>query len=273
MTTGTAVFELRELSYCYAAVTALEKVTLAIGKGERIAVLGANGSGKSTLLRLLAGLAYASSGTVSFCGKTLTEETFHDDKFAFDFRRRVALIFQNPESQLFNPSVFDEVAFGPLQLRWPKAQIIERVDAVLHSLQIEQLKHRAPHRLSGGEKKRVALASVLVLDPEVLLLDEPTAALDPQSQSGMVDFLIDCGGVKTVVTCTHELHIVEDIADRCIVLKNGRVAGDGSPAIILADENLLRDTHLLHSHRHRHSSGIVHAHSHLHRGHQHTHED
>lgn len=148
----------------------------AIGKGERIAVLGANGSGKSTLLRLLAGLAFSSGGAISFCGKLLTEETFRDDAFVFDFRRRVALIFQN---KLFNPSVFDEVAFGPLQLRWPKAQIIERVDAVLTSLQIEHLKHRAPHRLSGGEKKRVALASVLVLDPEVLLLDEPTAALGP----------------------------------------------------------------------------------------------
>jgi cobalt/nickel transport system ATP-binding protein len=272
MPADTAVFELHEVSYHYSEVSALENVTLAIGKGERIAVLGANGSGKSTLLRLLAGLAFSSCGTISFCGKPFTEETFHEDTFAFDFRRRVALIFQNPEAQLFNPTVFDEVAFGPLQLRWPKAQIVERVDAVLLSLQIEHLKHRAPHRLSGGEKKRVALASVLVLDPEVLLLDEPTASLDPQSQSRMVDFLVDCGGVKTVVTCTHDLHIVEDIADRCVVLKNGCIAADGIPALILADESLLNETHLLHAHRHRHSSGIIHTHSHLHRGHEHTHE-
>ena len=137
MPADTTVFELHEVSYHYAEVSALENVTLAIGKGERIAVLGANGSGKSTLLRLLAGLAFSSSGTISFCGKPFTEETFHDDTFAFDFRHRVALIFQNPEAQLFNPTVFDEVAFGPLQLRWPKAQIIERVDAVLVSLQID----------------------------------------------------------------------------------------------------------------------------------------
>ena len=273
MPTNATVFELQEVSYHYSEVNALENVTLIIEKGERIAVLGANGSGKSTLLRLLAGLAFSSSGTIAFCGKLLTEEIFDDDTFAFDFRHRVALIFQNPEAQLFNPSVFDEVAFGPLQLRWPKAQIIERVNAVLASLQIEHLKHRAPHRLSGGEKKRVALASVLVLDPEVLLLDEPTASLDPQSQSRMVDFLIDCGGVKTVMTCTHDLHIVEDIADRCVVLQNGCVAGDGTPEQILADESLLKDTHLLHSHLHRHSSGIMHAQSHLHRGHEHTHED
>lgn len=275
MPTNPSIFELHEVSYSYhsSEVSALENVTLAIGKGERIAVLGANGSGKSTLLRLLAGLAFSSRGTISFCGKPLTAESFHDDTFAFGFRHRVALIFQNPEAQLFNPTVFDEVAFGPLQLRWPKAQIIERVDAVLESLQIEHLKDRAPHRLSGGEKKRVALASVLVLDPEVLLLDEPTASLDPQSQSRMVDFLIDCGGVKTAITCTHELHIVEDIADRCVVLKNGRIAGDGTTAQILANENLLKDTNLLHSHRHRHSSGVVHSHSHLHRGHEHIHQD
>ncbi len=266
MPANTSVFELREVGYRYSEVSALENVSVAFGQGERIAVLGANGSGKSTLLRLLAGIAFSSIGTISFFGKPFTEQTFNDDAFAFDFRRRVALVFQNPDVQLFNPSVFDEVAFGPLQLRWPKTKIIERVDAILASLQIEHLKHRAPHRLSGGEKKRVALASVLVLDPEVLLLDEPTAALDPESQSRMVDFLIDCSGSKTVITCTHELHIVEDIADRCLVLKNGRIAGDGTPTQILTDENLLKETHLLHSHRHRHSSGIVHSHSHLHRG-------
>jgi cobalt/nickel transport system ATP-binding protein len=270
MSTDTTVFELRAVSYQYAEITALDNVTLVVGKGERIVVLGANGSGKSTLLHLLAALAFPSSGTISFGGKLLTEEAFNDDAFGFNFRLRVALVFQNPEVQLFNPSVFDEVAFGPLQLRWPKAQIIERVDAVLASLQIEHLKYRAPHRLSGGERKRVALASVLVVDPEVLLLDEPTAALDPQSQSRMIDFLIDCGGVKTVITCTHELHIVEDIADRCVVLKDGRIVADGTPAHILANEDLLKETHLLHAHRHRHPSGIVHSHSHLHRGHDHT---
>jgi len=271
MCTDAAVFEIRAVSYQYSEITALDAVTFVVGKGERIAVLGANGSGKSTLLHLLGALAFPSSGTISFSGKPLTEEVFHDEVFGFDFRRRVALVFQNPDVQLFNPSVFDEVAFGPLQLRWPKAKIIERVDAVLASLQIEHLKDRAPHRLSGGEKKRVALASVLVLDPEVLLLDEPTSALDPRSQSRMIDFLIDCGGVKTVITCTHELHIVEDISDRCIVLKDGRIAGDGSSAHILANEDLLKEAQLLHVHRHRHSSGIVHSHPHFHRGHNHIH--
>src|SRR4051812_42056027 len=122
------VFELREVSYHYAEVTALNSVTLAVAQGERVVILGANGSGKSTLLRLLAGLAFPLRGAISFRGNLMTQQAFDTETFAFDFRRRVGLLFQNPDVQLFNPSVFDEVAFGPLQLRWPKAQIIERVD-------------------------------------------------------------------------------------------------------------------------------------------------
>lgn len=268
----TPLFEIREVTYAYPEVTALDRVTVNIAKGESIALLGANGSGKSTLLRLLAGLAFPATGTVSFDGKPLTESAFQNEAFAFDFRRRVALIFQNPDAQLFNPTVFDEVAFGPLQMRWPKARIIEQVDSVLASLEVAHLKHRAPHRLSGGEKKRVALASVLVLDPDVLLLDEPTAALDPQSQSRIIDFLIDCRGKKTVIAATHELHIVEDIAERCIILQNGRVDCEGAPHRILGDEALLRRTHLIHAHRHRHASGVVHSHPHIHGVSEHQHE-
>ncbi len=266
------LFEIRDVTYAYPEVTALDGATLRIEKGERIALLGANGSGKSTLLRLLAGLAFPTQGAVHFCGTPLTESAFQNETFAFDFRRRVALIFQNPDAQLFNPTVFDEVAFGPLQMRWPKARILEQVDAVLAALEIAHLKNRAPHRLSGGEKKRVALASVLVLDPDVLLLDEPIAALDPQSQSHIIDFLIDCRGKKTVVTATHELHIVEEIADRCVVLANGRVDCEGEPRRILADEALLTRTHLIHAHRHRHASGVVHSHPHIHGAGEHWHE-
>ncbi len=160
------VFEVSHVTYRYDAVAALADVTLAIPAGKRVALLGANGSGKSTLLRLLDGLHFADSGTVSFHGRALNADAFGQDAFAFDFRRRVGLVFQNPEVQLFNPTVFDEVAFAPLQLRWPKEQIVERVSAVLDRMEIGHLRSRPPHRLSGGEKKRVALASVLVLDPE-----------------------------------------------------------------------------------------------------------
>lgn len=267
------VFDIQNVTYRYSNdVTALNGITLTIGRGERLAILGANGSGKSTLLRILDGLYFADSGSVTVFDQPLNEEQLQDEAFAFDFRRRVALVFQNPDVQLFNPTVFDEVAFGPLQLRWPKDQIRREVAAMLDLMEISHLKDRSPHRLSGGEKKRVALASVLVLDPEVLLMDEPTAALDPKSQSQVVDFLIGWGGgVKTVITTTHDLDIVEEIADHCAVFQGGRVITEGLPAAILRDEALLQRTNLIHMHRHSHAIGETHAHPHMHISHEHAH--
>jgi cobalt/nickel transport system ATP-binding protein len=168
--------------------------------------------------------------------------------------------------QLFNPSVFDEVAFGPLQLRWPKNEIRDRTAEILDRLHIGHLKDRIPHRLSGGEKKRVALASVLVLDPAVLLLDEPTASLDPRSQSEFIDLLVEWGGgAKSVITATHDLGDLGDIADQCFVLDAGRVVAEGIPEEILSNTELLERTNLIHAHRHRHESGELHSHPHLHR--------
>jgi cobalt/nickel transport system ATP-binding protein len=259
------VFTVDRAVYRYQQQTALDGLSMRVDRGERVALLGANGSGKSTLLRLLDALYFPERGEIRFCGAPLTEQKLQDDAFAFDFRRRVGLVFQNPDVQLFNPTVFDEVAFGPLQLRWPKQQIRDRVGEALERLEIGHLKDRPPHRLSGGEKKRVALASVLVLDPEVLLLDEPTAALDPKSQGKMIDFLADwSGGLKTVVTATHDLDSVEDIADRCYVLLDGKVAAEGRPAEILRDTRTLERTSLMHVHRHRHASGEIHSHPHRH---------
>ena len=197
-------------------------------------------------------------GSVAFYGELLAEDRLSGE-IEFDFRRRVALVFQNPDVQLFNPTVFDEVAFGPLQLRWPKEQIRVRVAEILEEMEIAHLKDRSPHHLSTGEKKRVALASVLILDPEVLLLDEPTAALDPKSESQMIDFLVSCsGGRKTVVTATHDLDLVEDIADYCHVFQRGRIVAAGTPAEILNDHELLLSTNLIHVHRHAHAPGEVH---------------
>ena len=261
-------FEVENVTYRYDRVLALDDAALAITLGRRIALLGANGSGKSTLLRLLDGLYFAASGVVRFCGEPLTEKRFEDDAFAFDFRRRVGLVFQNSDVQLFNPTVFDEVAFGPLQLRLPHDVIRERVAHTLEHLNITHLKDRQPHQLSGGEKRRVALASVLVLDPQVLLLDEPTAALDPRSRSQVIDLLAswkDTG--RTVVTATHDLDTVEEIADHCFVFEAGKVVAEGTPAALLADTELLRRTGLLHVHRHTHATGEVHSHPHVHSHH------
>ena len=256
----------------YGRRVVLPDVNLNLRGGSFTGLLGANGSGKSTLLRILDGLYFPEGGSVTAFGERLTEEQLQDDAFAFEFRRRVALVFQNPDVQLFNPTVFDEVAFGPLQLRWPKDEVRRRVAEMLDTMEIAHLKDRSPHRLSGGEKKRVALASVLILDPEVLLMDEPTAALDPKSQSMVVDFLIGwSGGAKTVVTTTHDLDIVEEIADHSFVFQSGRVVAEGPPFTILRDAPLLERTNLIHAHRHAHAAGEVHAHPHLHLSHEHPH--
>lgn len=262
------IFEARDLTFRYVEATALDSVSFGIEPLQRVAVLGANGSGKSTLLRLLDGLCFASKGAVLFDGHELTERSLTDEAFTERFRRAVALVFQNPEVQLFNPTVFDELAFGPLQMGMPGIESL--VAAMLDRFEIAHLKDRAPHRLSGGEKKRVALASALITDPEVLILDEPTAALDPESQSAMIEFLLDCRGKKTVITTTHNLDIVEEIADLCLVLHQGKLVARGTPEEILGDEELLRRTHLLRSHRHLHG-GVVHSHPHVYQHHTHGH--
>ncbi|HVT93166.1 MAG TPA: ABC transporter ATP-binding protein [Bryobacteraceae bacterium] len=267
------VFETRDLVYRYdrqAEPFALRGVSMSVNAGERIALLGANGSGKSTLLRLLDGLGFPESGEVLFHGEALTEKRLRDSRFSFPFRRRVGFVFQNPDVQLFNPTVFEEVAFGPLQMRWPADEIRRKVGEILEKMDLSAISGRAPHRLSGGEKKRVALASVLVLDPEVLLLDEPTAMLDPQSQSQILNFLVSWGRSreKTVILATHDLDSLDAIADRCYLFQNGAIAAEGSPAEILRDPSLLERTRMTHAHWHTHPDGSIHSHPHLH-GHKH----
>jgi cobalt/nickel transport system ATP-binding protein len=253
-------FEAEDVRFEYEQVPALQGLSLQVRAGERIALLGANGSGKSTLLRLLDGLHFASRGSVRFRGRALTETALEDDSFALGFRRQVGLVFQNPDIQLFNPTVFDEVAFGPLQLGWGREQIITRVHETLEWIGAAHLKERAPYRLSGGEKKRVALASVVVLDPDVLLLDEPTAMLDPHSQSQVIDLLESWNnGHKTIITATHQLDVLSEIADRAVVLEHGTVVADAAPAEVLANTALLESANLIHSHRHRHG-GVAHKH-------------
>jgi cobalt/nickel transport system ATP-binding protein len=265
------LFDLREVLFDYEGIAALRGMSLAIEQGERLALVGANGSGKSTLLRLLDALCFPSGGAVIFDGQPLTAQRLQDDNFALPFRRRVALVFQNPDVQLFNPTVFDEVAFAPLQLKWPKEELMAKVGATLELMGISHLSERPPYRLSGGEKKRVALASVIVLEPDVLLLDEPTATLDPRSQSQIIDLIQQWkGSSHTIVTATHQLEIVEDIADRVVVLEEGKVLASGTPAEILSNQELLLRANLVHAHRHSHGS-VTHSHPHLHSHAKHEH--
>jgi len=254
----SSAFQVEDVHYSYGQIAALNGVSLTIPQGRRVALLGANGSGKSTLLRLLAGLNFPASGTVRFLGDALSKERLEEEEFFYAFRRKVGVVFQNPDVQLFNASVFDELAFGPLQMGWPAQQVRARVREALSEMRIEDLQDRAPHRLSGGEKKRVAIASVLVLDPQVLLLDEPTAALDPASQTQIVELLASWQGTgRTVVIATHDLDTLEDIADSCYLLKEGQLAGEGDPLAVLHDVGLLERAGLIRPHKHSH--GHVHV--------------
>ena len=245
------VFEVHDVCYEYEGKqTALEDVSFTVEAGESLAILGANGSGKSTLLKLLDGLYFPSRGSIRAFGSPLTEAALRDDKFNFAFRRRVGLIFQDSDVQLFSPSVLDEVAFAPLQLGLPRAEVNRRVDAALEALRIEKLRDRAPHRLSGGEKRRVALASLLTLQPEVWLMDEPTTGLDPRSQSWLVEFIQGQSQAgKTVITATHDLNIARDIASCVYVFdEQHHIAASGEPGEILCDHDLLHRCNLTHYH-------------------------
>ena len=260
------LFQVENVSYSYEGeVLALDQVSLEVRAGERIAIIGANGCGKSTLLKMMDGLCFPQRGRVLAFGHELSEEAFADDSFNYFFRRRVGLVFQDSDVQLFSPSVWDEVAFAPLQLGLDSHEVEERVERALTALRIGALRGRAPHRLSGGEKKRVALASILSLDPEVWLMDEPTAGLDPRSQSWLVDFIVDQAQMgRTIVTCTHDLGIVETIADRVYVMDEAhRIAAEGEPEAILRDTALLIACNLVYDHRHRHP-GEAEAHRHPH---------
>ncbi|MBI2864253.1 MAG: ATP-binding cassette domain-containing protein [Chloroflexi bacterium] len=266
------VFELRDVEYSYEKTLALTNVALDIRQGEKVAILGANGTGKSTLLKLLDALCFPTKGTITAFGQPLTEHLLREQAYAHAFRRRVGLVFQDPDVQLFSPTVWDELAFGPLQLGLPRAEILERIHGVMALMGIEKLKDRPPYRLSGGEKKKVALASVLVVEPDVLLLDEPTASLDPRSQTAFIDMLLEMNERgTTLVAATHDLDILEDIADRaCVIGDDHSIAAIASPGNILSDRQFLLATNLIHEHPHRHVDRR-HVHPHWHRPH-HDHE-
>jgi cobalt/nickel transport system ATP-binding protein len=263
-------FRLRGVTYTYAGrQTALAGIDLDIGFGERVALLGANGSGKSTLLKLLDGVIAPSGGSLRALGRDVAAVA--DGQDSFSFHREVGLVFQDPDIQLFSATVFDDVAFGPLQLGLPQDEVRARCDTALEQMDIAHLAHRAPFELSGGEKKRAAIASVLSLGPRVLLLDEPTAALDPRSKWVLVNLIRRLGDDHTIVTATHDLDIVPLIAERVVVLsEERRVQASGSPEAILADRALLIQANLIHEHLHGHG-GALHAHEHAHSG-DHAHE-
>jgi cobalt/nickel transport system ATP-binding protein len=268
------VYNIKDLSYDYPGqVTALRNINFSIFPGEFVALLGVNGSGKSTLLKLLDGLIFPTDGEIQALGKPLSETALQDKKFNTEFRHKVGMVFQDPEVQLFSSTVWEEVIFGPLQLRIPEEEVIARGEEVLKLMNLAHLRDRPPYLLSGGEKKKVALASVLSLHPQALLLDEPTNGLDPYSQGNLIDFLLNWSDkTRCLIFSTQDLDIVEEIATRIIVIGNQHnIIADGDPGQFLYDPDFLLRNNLSHEHSHRHKE-LVHRHSHLHE-HQHHHDN
>jgi cobalt/nickel transport system ATP-binding protein len=214
---------------------------------------------------MLDGLIFPDRGTIKAFGIALKENLLNDDNISRDFRKKVGLVFQNPDVQLFCPTVKEDIAFGPLQLGVEKKEIEERLERLTSILNIKNLLSRSPHQLSIGEKRKVAIASTLIINPEVLILDEPTAGLDPLTTRHIVDLLVEehLSG-KTIITSTHDLHIVEEISDICYVFSNDkRIVQFGLTEAILKDTELLQANNLVHIHSHKHKDRI-HLHPHVH---------
>lgn len=263
------IFELKDVHFSYLGkFPALRGIDIAVRQGEKITIIGANGSGKSTLLHLLDGLLFPDKGSVKAFGNELKEDDFADDDFSRDFRMRVGLVFQNPDVQLFCPTVKEDIVFGPLQLGVKKDEIQKRLERVLRILEIEGLLDRSPHQLSVGEKRKVAIASTLMIDPGVFIMDEPTAGLDPLTTRQIIDLLLQENAAgKTIITSTHDLHIAEEISDIVYVFsQDKRIIASGHPAAILRDTALLEANNLVHIHTHRHKEEI-HIHPHVHQEH------
>ncbi len=259
-----AIFKIEKVTYrYYDRIPALTDVSLEVGAGEQFAVIGANGSGKSTLLQIMGGLIHPAGGEVYFNGNEVSEKTLHKKNFLRYFREKVGYVFQDSDIQLFCPTVLDELLYGPLQLGITETEALDRAFEIMKMLNIEGLKERPSYMLSGGEKKRVAIASVLTMDPEVLLFDEPTNGLDPRTQCFLMELLVALNEAgKTIVIATHDLSLVGELHAKVAVLSEDHgIESTGSSGDILKDEALLLKVNLIHEHIHFHGEK---AHRHLH---------
>ncbi len=229
------------MSFSYPDAPALRGIDLAVGAGESVAVIGPNGSGKSTLLKLLCGLVLASEGSYRFDGKEIRSSSLADAPFAKDFHRRVGLLFQDSGAQLFCASVYDEIAFGPRQMGLGEEEVGRRVADLLELFGIGRLESRVPYHLSGGEKRKVALASVLALNPDAICLDEPMGGLDPKTKRSLRELIVSLNASgKAIVCATHDFEYVEGMFARAVVLSSeGRIARDGPYEEVLGDRAFL----------------------------------
>lgn len=249
-----SIFKLDRISYAYPqSEPVFSDLSLNIEAGERLSILGANGCGKSTLLKILAGLVFPQKGTMTAFGEEIDPKRFHGE-FSNCYHRRVGFVFQDSEVQLFCSTVYEELAFGPLQLGIPREAVKKRIEELAAMLGVEKLLDKPPFRLSGGEKKKIAIGSVLILNPDVLILDEPTNSLDPRSQAWLLRLLQSLGKLgKTMIFATHNLDLVPHVSDRAVLFSEDRaIAADMPVGRLLQDPELLKRVNLVDEHFHTH---------------------
>ena len=219
---------------------ALEEIDFQVGLHERAVILGGNGAGKSTLLSVMCGILEASQGSIKILNRELTSKNVHE------LRASIGLVFQEPDNQLFMPTLWEDIAFGPLNMGLSEDEVNARVDEALQVVGLPHLKEKPPHHLSVGEKKRAAIATVLAMQPKILVLDEPTAHLDPRSRNEFIKFLsqLHSEGDLTIITATHDVDLVPRLAERAYVLSNGKFIGAGTVPEIFSNSSMLDKAHL-----------------------------
>jgi cobalt transport protein ATP-binding subunit len=223
---------MEHVHFCYPdGFDALRGVDLRIGAGEKVALVGPNGAGKSTLMLQLNGTLRPSHGSVRVAGLAIDRATIRR------VRSEVGLVFQDPDDQLFSPTVFDDVAFGPLHMGLAAPEVHHRVERALAAVGMAGFEHRVPHRMSLGQRKRVAIATVLSMDPSILVFDEPSAGLDPRGRRELIGLLRSLD--QTMLVSTHDMRLVAEVFPRTIVMDGGAVVADGQTERLMADQALL----------------------------------
>ncbi len=236
------MLEAKNLSYSYDNDTqALKNINLKINSGEMVAILGKNGAGKSTLFLHFNGIYEPDKGEIFVDGEKLK----YNKKALLKCRQKVGIVFQNPDNQIFAPTVEEDIAFGPLNLKLPMGEVQRRVEEALKRVGMEGFEKRAPHHLSGGQKKRVAIAGILAMKPEIMVLDEPTAGLDPQGALKIMNLLskLNQEGI-TIVISTHDVDLVPQYVNKIFVMADGEIIGDGTPKEIFSNEDLIKKANL-----------------------------
>lgn len=229
----TNILSVRDLRFSYHDHhEALRGVSFDLCEGDKAALVGPNGAGKSTLMLHLNGILRG-EGEIVVRGERLTRDNLPA------IRSMVGLVFQNPDDQLFSPTVFEDVAFGPLHMGLPKEEVIKRVEAALQAVRMSNYRDRMSHHLSVGEKKRIAIATVLSMNPQILVLDEPSAGLDPRARRTLINLLRDLP--ITMLVSTHDMRMVQELFPRTIVMDEGVIVADGETKDILSDERFLNE--------------------------------